>query len=88
MIKIKTNASNILLTLILKSNDNSYHEKSYIKYGTLINRFSEKLFWSLSNIIMYILPSFITICIVAFYLLYFDVKMFFLFLAINIGIIC
>ena len=88
MIKIKTNVRSILLTLILKSNDNSYHEKSYIKYGTLINRFSEKLFWSLGNIIMYILPCLITICIVAFYLLYFDVKMFFLFLIINIGIMC
>lgn len=87
MIKIKTSVRNILLSLILKSNDNSYHEKSYIKYGTLINRFSEKLFWSLSNIIMYILPSIITICIVSFYLLYYDVKIFLFFIIINIGII-
>ena len=43
MVLIKTSIREILMKLILKSNEKSYNEKSYITYSSMINRFSEKI---------------------------------------------
>ena len=83
MISIKINIREILLKLILKSNDNKFNEQNYTKYSSLINRFSEKIFFSLNNIITQILPTIVTTIIVSFFLLKYDYKIFIFFVIIN-----
>jgi len=82
-IAIKVNIQEILLKLILKSNDNKFNERNYTKYSTLIHRFSDRLQISLTNIIIYILPTIVSILIVSFFLLKYDYKMFIFFIIIN-----
>ena len=82
-VAVKVNIQEILLKLILKSNDNKYNERNYTRYATLIYRFSDRLQISLTNIIIYILPTIISILIVSFFLLKYDFKMFIFFIIIN-----
>ena len=82
-VAVKVNIQEILLKLILKSNDNKYNERNYTRYATLIYRFSDRLQISLTNIIIYILPTIVSILIVSFFLLKYDYKMFIFFVIIN-----
>ena len=82
-VAVKVNIQEILLKLILKSNDNKYDERNYTRYATLIHRFSDRLQISLTNIIIYILPTIVSILIVSFFLLKYDYKMFIFFVVIN-----
>ena len=82
-VAVKVNIQEILLKLILKSNDNKYNERNYTRYATLIYRFSDRLQISLTNIIIYILPTIVSILIVSFFLLKYDYKMFIFFIVIN-----
>ena len=87
MLDIKTSIREILLKLTLKSNDNKYNEKNYTRYSTFITRFADKVYFTLLNIITYILPTIVTILIVSFFLLKYDYKMFIFFILIN-SLIC
>ena len=82
-VAVKVNIQEILLKLILKSNDNKYNDRNYTRYATLIYRFSDRLQISLTNIIIYILPTIVSILIVSFFLLKYDYKMFIFFVIIN-----
>jgi uncharacterized membrane protein len=83
-VAVKVNIQEILLKLILKSNDNKYDERNYTRYATLIYRFSDRLQISLTNIIIYILPTIVSILIVSFFLLKYDYKMFIFFIVIKL----
>ena len=83
IVSIKLNIRECLLKLILKSNDNKFNDKNYTNYSPLINRFSEKIFFSLNDIVVYILPTIITTLIVSFFLLKYDYKIFIFFIIIN-----
>jgi ATP-binding cassette subfamily B protein len=87
MIAIKTNFREILLNLILQSNNNKYNDINYTRYATFITRLADKLYYSLMNIIIFILPLLITILIVSFFLLKYDYKIFIFFILIN-SLIC
>ena len=86
MVLIKTSIREILMKLILKSNEKSYNEKSYITYSSMINRFSEKIFYTINIIISYVIPPIITILIVSFFLLKYNYKVFLFFIFINFSI--
>ncbi len=87
LLLIKTEVRQFLFHFILNSNDNKYIEKNYVKFSSLINRVTEKIFWSLNNVVVWILPTFVTIIIVAVIFFIYDKYAFLFFLLINFLII-
>jgi len=88
LVKLRYWVRNELIRILMKSNNENFTDKNFVKLNSPINRISNIAFYVMNDLFTYLLPSIIFIFVVFCFFTYCDFKMGSVFILANIFLIC